>query len=118
MLLIYWDFEGNLPFTGIIREVYGLPYATSTENFCSIHHTRQHNSYKISPMTCVKFQQVQQTTANYGPPHSQDGRARWRGSALRDGRTRGRRRRNIRWGALVGGSGRSWTRRGARLTHR
>ena len=32
MLLIYQDFEGNLPFTGIIREVYGLPYATSTEN--------------------------------------------------------------------------------------
>ena len=30
MLLIYRDFEGNLPFTGIIREVYGLPYATST----------------------------------------------------------------------------------------
>ena len=33
MLLIYWDFEGNLPFTGIIREVYGLPYATSTDSF-------------------------------------------------------------------------------------
>ena len=31
MLLIYRDFEGNLPFTGIIREVYGLPYATSTQ---------------------------------------------------------------------------------------
>ena len=30
MLVIYHDFEGNLPFTGILREVYGLPYATST----------------------------------------------------------------------------------------
>ena len=33
-MLIYRDFEGNLPFTGIIREVYGLPYATSTDK-CS-----------------------------------------------------------------------------------
>ena len=31
MLLINRYFEGNLPFTGIIREVYGLPYATSTD---------------------------------------------------------------------------------------
>ena len=31
-MLIYRDFEGNLPFTGIIWEVYGLPYATSTHN--------------------------------------------------------------------------------------
>ena len=31
MLLIYPDFEGNLPFTGILQEVYGLPYATSTK---------------------------------------------------------------------------------------
>ena len=30
MLVIYHDFEGNLPFTGILQEVYGLPYATST----------------------------------------------------------------------------------------
>ena len=30
MLVIYGDYEGNLPFTGILREVYGLPYATST----------------------------------------------------------------------------------------
>ena len=30
MLLINRYFGGNLPFTGIIREVYGLPYATST----------------------------------------------------------------------------------------
>ena len=33
MLVIYHDFEGNLPFTGILQEVYRLPYATSTENF-------------------------------------------------------------------------------------
>ena len=32
MLVIYHDFEGNLPFTGILQEVYGLPYATSTLN--------------------------------------------------------------------------------------
>ena len=31
MLVIYHDFEGNLPFTGILQEVYGLPYATSTK---------------------------------------------------------------------------------------
>ena len=30
MLVIYHDFEGNLPFTGILQEFYGLPYATST----------------------------------------------------------------------------------------
>ena len=30
MLVIYHDFDGNLPFTGILQEVYGLPYATST----------------------------------------------------------------------------------------
>ena len=30
MLVIYHDFVGNLPFTGILQEVYGLPYATST----------------------------------------------------------------------------------------
>ena len=30
MLVIYHDFEGNLPFTGILREVYGLPYSRST----------------------------------------------------------------------------------------
>ena len=30
MLVIYHDFEGNLPFTGILQKVYGLPYATST----------------------------------------------------------------------------------------
>ena len=36
MLLIYPDFEGNLSFTGIIREVYGLPYATSTASWESL----------------------------------------------------------------------------------
>ena len=35
-MLICWDFEGNLPFTGIIREVYGLPYATSTATFAEL----------------------------------------------------------------------------------
>ena len=31
MLVIYGDYEGNLPFTGILREVYGPLYATSTQ---------------------------------------------------------------------------------------
>ena len=33
MLVIYQDYEGNLPFTGIIREVSGPLYATSTFYF-------------------------------------------------------------------------------------
>ena len=31
MLVIYHDFEGNLPFTGILQEFYGPLYATSTQ---------------------------------------------------------------------------------------
>ena len=38
MLVIYHDFEGNLPFTGILQEVYGLPYATSTQIASLKHH--------------------------------------------------------------------------------
>ena len=32
MLVIYGDYESNLPYTGILREVYGPLYATSTLN--------------------------------------------------------------------------------------
>ena len=60
MLVIYHDFEGNLPFTGILQEVYGLPYATSTEillstaglSNCRYMNSRFHRLFRVNPV-CI-----------------------------------------------------------------